>query len=138
MEAAAKTVELLTQRILPEKPHHLSFHEEWRYHPPPNEIDPLEEWKKNPRLQYLTLVSEADRGLLLTRSDYDMREEPVRPTPREANALATEGGDLDGGYAWAGQCVGLIGAVEPAGEVVRRMAAEAAEGVRRLRGLLPG
>ncbi|KAK5997098.1 hypothetical protein PT974_02450 [Cladobotryum mycophilum] len=85
MEAAAKTVELLTQRILPEKPHHLSFDEEWRYSPS-NEAKTFEEWN-HPRLQYLTLVSEADRGVLLTRSDYDMREE-VKPAPRDVNALA--------------------------------------------------
>ena len=66
------------------------------------------------------------------------KEELLRLVSGEANALGTDGGDLDGGYVWAGQCAGLIGAVEPAGEVVRRMATEAAEGMRRLRGLLPG
>jgi NAD(P)H-dependent flavin oxidoreductase YrpB (nitropropane dioxygenase family) len=56
----------------------------------------------------------------------------------ERNAVGTKGGDLENSYVWAGQCVGLIEAVEPAGAVVRRMAAEAAAGMRRLRALLPG
>ncbi|WP_174890531.1 nitronate monooxygenase family protein [Roseicella sp. DB1501] len=51
------------------------------------------------------------------------------------NARGTDEGDLAGSYVWAGQCVGLFDAVEPAGEVVRRMAAEAAEGLGRLRGI---
>ena len=44
------------------------------------------------------------------------------------NALGTDDGDLDGSYVWAGQCVGLFDQVESAGEVVARMAAEAAAG----------
>lgn len=87
MEAAAKTVESLTQRILPEKPHHLSYSAQWRYRPRPDDSKRFEEWH-NTRLQYLTLVSEADRGVLLTRSYYDMREEPPKPSPREVSALA--------------------------------------------------
>jgi enoyl-[acyl-carrier protein] reductase II len=55
----------------------------------------------------------------------------------EMNAVGTEGGDLENSYVWAGQCVGLIDGVEPAGEVVRRMAADCAEGLRRLRALMP-
>jgi NADH:quinone reductase (non-electrogenic) len=51
------------------------------------------------------------------------------------NARGTDEGDLAGSYVWAGQCVGLFGDVPPAGEVVRRMAAEAAEAMARLRGL---
>ena len=64
------------------------------------------------------------------------KEELLRLVSGEANALGTDGGDLEGGYVWAGQCAGLIGAVEPAGEVVRRMAAEAAAGMARLRGMV--
>lgn len=63
------------------------------------------------------------------------KEEVVAMIRGEWNALGTEGGDLENSYVWAGQCVGLIGSVEPAGAVVRRLAAEAAEGMRRLRGL---
>ncbi|KHO02039.1 uncharacterized protein MAM_01040 [Metarhizium album ARSEF 1941] len=95
MEAAAKTVEVLSKRILPEKPHHLAYHPTWRYRPPPEDDAPesrgakrrFEEWH-NTRLQYLTLLSEADRGTLFTRPYYDMREEPVKPVPREVSTLA--------------------------------------------------
>ncbi|KID91501.1 hypothetical protein MGU_01471 [Metarhizium guizhouense ARSEF 977] len=95
MEAAAKTVEVLSKRILPEKPHHLAFHPTWRYRPPPEDDAAesrgakrrFEEWH-NTRLQYLTFLSEADRGTLFTRPYYDMREEPVKPVPREVSTLA--------------------------------------------------
>lgn len=90
MEAAAKTVELLTQRILPEEPHHLSYSPDWRYRQPPNKPARFDEWH-NTRLQYLTFVSDADRGVLLTRPDYEMREEIPKPAPREVNALAKGG-----------------------------------------------
>ncbi len=63
-------------------------------------------------------------------------EEVLRLVGGAANALGVEEGDLDAGYVWAGQCAGLIDAVEPAGEVVRRMAAEAAAGMARLRGMV--
>jgi hypothetical protein len=87
MEAARKTIEVLS---LPERPHHLAFHPEWRYRPSHGDSNYFEEWH-HPRLQYLTLLSEADRGILFTKSDYDMREEPVKPLPREVNALAKGG-----------------------------------------------
>lgn len=93
MEAAAKTVHLLTQRILPEKPHHLSYSTDWKCRPPHDDnAKHFEEWD-NPRLQYMTFVSEADRGLLLTRPYYDMRVEPSKPVPREVNALAKPSGE---------------------------------------------
>ncbi|OPB42421.1 hypothetical protein A0O28_0035380 [Trichoderma guizhouense] len=90
MEAARKTIEVLSQRILPERPHHLAFHPEWRFRPSHGDSNSFEEWH-HPRLQYLTLLSEADRGVLFTKSDYDMREEPAKPLPREVNALAKGG-----------------------------------------------
>jgi hypothetical protein len=93
MEAAAKTIQLLTQRLLPEHPHHLSFFADWRYRTQPaDDRKRAEEWN-HPRMQYLTLVSEADRGVLLTRSDYDMREEPPKPVPRGVSALASKTGE---------------------------------------------
>lgn len=49
------------------------------------------------------------------------------------NAIATDEGRMEEGFAWAGQCVGLIEEVLPAGEVVRRLVAEAEMGMRRLR-----
>jgi NADH:quinone reductase (non-electrogenic) len=51
----------------------------------------------------------------------------------EVNSIGTDRGALEESFVWAGQSVGLIEAVEPAGEVVRRMAAEAAAGMARLR-----
>ncbi|OAA43793.1 hypothetical protein NOR_04368 [Metarhizium rileyi] len=96
MEAAAKTVDVLSRRILPEKPHHLAASPTWRYRPPPDDDTAsdsrrpkrrFEEWHNN-RLQYLTLLSEADRGTLFTRPYYDMREEPVKPVPRDVSTLA--------------------------------------------------
>lgn len=51
------------------------------------------------------------------------------------NCLAAQEGHLDQGYAWAGQSVGLIAEVEPAGEVVRRTAQQALAYLGRLRGM---
>ena len=100
MEAAAKSVEALSEHLLPEKPHQLSFSPDWRYRPPPDDDDNEtrsrgarrrpEEWH-NTRLQYLTFLS-GDRGTLLTRSYYDMREEPLKPVPREVSALSKGAG----------------------------------------------
>lgn len=86
MEAAAETVRHLTRTILPERPHQLAQSPDWRstFEEHPKRI---EEWE-NSRLQYMTLVSEADRGVLFTRGYYDIRPEPPRPVPREVNALA--------------------------------------------------
>ncbi|KZL77570.1 hypothetical protein CT0861_06871 [Colletotrichum tofieldiae] len=86
MEAAAKKVQLLAQRILPDRPHHLSVSPDQRFRVPPDHRKLFEEFK-HPRLQYMTLLSDADRGMLLTRPYYDMREEPPNPTaPKESNA----------------------------------------------------
>jgi enoyl-[acyl-carrier protein] reductase II len=54
------------------------------------------------------------------------------------NARGVDAGELDESYVWAGQCVGLIGGVEPAGDIVQRMAREAAAGLARLRGAFGG
>ncbi|MCX7374164.1 MAG: nitronate monooxygenase [Alphaproteobacteria bacterium] len=48
------------------------------------------------------------------------------------NAVGATDGDLDNAYVWAGQCVGLIEEILPAGEVIRRMVAEAEAGLARL------
>ena len=50
----------------------------------------------------------------------------------EVNGLGTDRGELERAFVWAGQCVGLIGEVLPAGEVVRRMVEEARDGLARL------
>ncbi|TQN70894.1 hypothetical protein CSHISOI_04539 [Colletotrichum shisoi] len=86
MEAAAKKVQLLAQRILPDRPHHLSVSPEQRFRVPPDHSKLFEEFKY-PRLQYMTLLSDADRGMLLTRPYYDMREEPPNLTAaKDSNA----------------------------------------------------
>lgn len=51
------------------------------------------------------------------------------------NAVGAIDGDLDNAYVWAGQCVGLIDEVLPAGEVIRRMVEEAQAGLARLTAL---
>ncbi|KAG6122973.1 hypothetical protein E4U14_002343 [Claviceps sp. LM454 group G7] len=95
MEAAAKKLDVLSQRILPPNPHYLSFSASWRQPSQPEDeaaADPrtatrrFEEWHQ-PRLQYPTFLSDTERGLLLTRSYHDMREEPTKPLPRDVTAL---------------------------------------------------
>ena len=53
----------------------------------------------------------------------------------ERNARGVEGGELDESYLWAGQCVGLIDDLPPAGEVIRRMEGEARAALERLASL---
>lgn len=62
-------------------------------------------------------------------------EEIVPLIAGSVNAIATDEGRMDDGFAWAGQCVGLIEEILPAGEIVRRMMAEAQDGMLRLRGM---
>ncbi len=63
------------------------------------------------------------------------QEEIVAMIAGGVNARGTDAGELDTSYVWAGQCVGLIGQVEPAGAVVARMMDEAMAGLARLRGM---
>jgi len=60
-------------------------------------------------------------------------EEIVPMIAGTVNAIATDEGRMEEGFAWAGQCVGLIEEILPAGEVIRRMVLEASAGVERLR-----
>lgn len=84
MEAAAKQVKLLTQRTLPDRPHHLSYDPDSRYPVDPDAQAPEEFIHR--RLQYMTFLSDGDRGVLLTRPYYDMREEPPTPSAKEVPA----------------------------------------------------
>ncbi|MEI6159879.1 MAG: nitronate monooxygenase [Roseococcus sp.] len=61
-------------------------------------------------------------------------EEIVPMIAGSINAIASDEGRMEEGFAWAGQCAGLIDEILPAGEVVRRMVAEAESGMDRLRG----
>lgn len=99
MEAAAKSVQQLSQRILNDTPHHLSFYPEWRYRAQPDETKLHHEEWRTPRLQYMTFISEADRGILFTRPHYDMREElpSAKPLPRDVSALASSSSTPGGG-----------------------------------------
>ncbi|XXG97672.1 hypothetical protein Hte_003979 [Hypoxylon texense] len=82
MEEATKTIDTLVKNILPFKAHYLSVDtRRFRQH-----VDEkrLEEQEIRP-LQYTTFVSDAERGILLTRAYFDVREEPANP----ANATNT-------------------------------------------------
>jgi enoyl-[acyl-carrier protein] reductase II len=84
------------------------------------------------------LASPYAQRILAAETDGTPREALVAMVRGEMNARGTADGDLENSYVWAGQCVGLIDQVEPAAEVVRRMAAEAVTGLRRLNRLMPG
>ena len=83
MEEAAKSIDSLTKHILPTRPHCLSIFPDRRYRPHPDEKR-LEEQDYRP-LQYQTFVSDADRGVTLTRAYFDIREEPVNPHNATSN-----------------------------------------------------
>ena len=61
------------------------------------------------------------------------REEIVALIAGRANARGTDDGDLAESYVWAGQSVGLIEGIEPAGAIIARMVVEAEAGLARLR-----
>ncbi|KAI1764307.1 hypothetical protein GGR53DRAFT_494144 [Hypoxylon sp. FL1150] len=82
MEEATKTIDTLVKNILPVKAHYLSL-DTRRYRQHVDEKH-LEEDVIRP-LQYTTFVSDAERGILLTRAYFDVREEPANPT----NATST-------------------------------------------------
>jgi hypothetical protein len=93
MEAAAERVKLLTRSILPERPHQLSKSPDWKTRYPLDDTKRrCEEWQDT-RLQYMTLVSEADRGILFTRGYYDIRPEPVQPAPKDVSIVSRAGGE---------------------------------------------
>ncbi|KAI0884749.1 uncharacterized protein GGS22DRAFT_146568 [Annulohypoxylon maeteangense] len=83
MEEATKTIETLVKNILPFKAHYLSLDTTRRYREQTDDKR-LEEQVIRP-LQYTTFISDAERGILLTRAYFDVREEPVNP----ANATDT-------------------------------------------------
>lgn len=74
MDGARKKVRKLAQHFLPERPHHLALSPTERY------PEPTTFWQHNSRLQYSTYLSDADRGVLLTRPYYDIRQEPESAT----------------------------------------------------------
>ncbi|KAI2783047.1 hypothetical protein F4815DRAFT_378246 [Daldinia loculata] len=90
MEEVTKHIETLVKDVLPFKAHYLSLDTTRRYRPHADDKR-LEEQDIRP-LQYTTFVSDAERGVLLTRAYFDVREEPLNsvsaadtPTPRRAD-----------------------------------------------------
>lgn len=73
METAAERIRSAVKNILPERPHHLALSLETKYPVPPNF------WHHQSPLQYSTFLSDADRGILLTRPYFDICDEPVVP-----------------------------------------------------------
>lgn len=89
MEAAAETIRGL-RAILPDKPHQLAKTPDWVAKEKDISSSPnFREEYHHTRLGYMTFSSEADRGLLFTRSYDDIR--PAKPMPREVNALSRSG-----------------------------------------------
>jgi enoyl-[acyl-carrier protein] reductase II len=84
------------------------------------------------------LVSAYAQNLLAREHAGATPEELVPMIAGTVNAIATDEGRMEEGFAWAGQCAGLIEDIPPAGEVVRRMVAEAEAGLRRLHGAFAG
>lgn len=72
METAAERIRSAVKNILPERPHHLALSLETKYPFPPN-------FWQQPALQYSTFLSDADRGILLTRPYFDICDEPTVP-----------------------------------------------------------
>ncbi|KAJ0125503.1 hypothetical protein J7T55_006852 [Diaporthe amygdali] len=83
MEVAAERIRSAVKNLLPERPHHLALSLDRKYPVPPNF------WDHQSPLQYSTFLSDADRGLLLTRPYFDICDEPEPPVPtRQSTPLA--------------------------------------------------
>ena len=72
MDGAVKSIEKVAQQILPTRPHHLSVSTTSKFPKP----DGFWFTGRSGGLQYMTLVSDADRGILITRPSYEICEEP--------------------------------------------------------------
>lgn len=70
MENTADRIRSVVKNLLPERPHHLSLYPDRKYPVPPNY------WQHQSPLQYSTFISDADRGVLLTRPYFDICDEP--------------------------------------------------------------
>ncbi|KAF2967127.1 hypothetical protein GQX73_g6451 [Xylaria multiplex] len=79
MEVTAKSIESLAEQILPKQPYYLSLSptRKYRIHAGEKRLDEQD----IRHLQYTTLVGgEADRGVLITRAYFTVRDEPNSPT----------------------------------------------------------
>lgn len=83
METTADRIRSVVKNILPERPHHLSLYSDRKYRVPPNS------WHHPTPLQYSTFLSDADRGVLLTRPYFDICEEPD-PSPATGTATTSQ------------------------------------------------
>ncbi|KAI6360120.1 hypothetical protein MCOR25_006828 [Pyricularia grisea] len=82
LPAAAQRVDNLAQRMFPERPHHLSVSPTRRYPVPPDFFHQYSQ------LEYMTFLSDTDRGILLTRPYYDIREDQSDPlAPNSTSAI---------------------------------------------------
>lgn len=79
-----------------------------------------------------TLDSAHVQAVLAAEARGAPKEEIVPMILGSVNARATDDGELDQSFVWAGQSVGLVNDVPPAGEVIRRMVTEAEAGLGRL------
>lgn len=84
METSADRIRSVVKNLLPERPHHLSLYPDRKYPVPPNY------WHHQSPLQYSTFVSDADRGVLLTRPYFDICDEPD-PNPVTSQPAARTG-----------------------------------------------
>lgn len=76
----AKKACLVAERVLPGRPHHLTLNPNRKYAPPSGF------WftGTSSRLQYLTNLSDADRGMLLTVPFFEIMDEPETANPVKA------------------------------------------------------
>jgi len=76
----AKKVRRVAERVLPGRPHHLTLNPNRKYAPPSGF------WftGQSSRLQYLTNLSDADRGMLLTVPFFEIMDEPETANPVKA------------------------------------------------------
>jgi hypothetical protein len=79
MDGVARRADEAAQKLLPERPHHLCIDK--RQYPTPSGF-----WYsgQSARLQYMTYLSDADRGVLLTMPFFEMRDEPDTLKPPKA------------------------------------------------------
>lgn len=84
MEPSADRIRSVVKNLLPERPHHLSLYPDRKYPVPPNY------WHHQTPLQYSTFVSDADRGVLLTRPYFDICDEPD-PSPANSQFAVRTG-----------------------------------------------
>lgn len=76
----AEKARLVAERVLPGRPHHLTLNPNRKYAPPSGF------WftGTSSRLQYLTNLSDADRGMLLTVPFFEIMDEPETANPVKA------------------------------------------------------